>query len=148
MNIEISEILAEKVLEEIQILLKDKTDVQTWTLDTRDAEFEHVLNQALTVVEPSVVMGQELLSQTVNGQSFLYWNLRTQILGSLLQWLMGARNELDTMTEEETKDVPVDLLWLTSKIRQVIPMYNEALNALQEGIQQFQSGAPTEVEAL
>lgn len=142
------EVLSMHAVEEMQSRLRDRLHPQNWTVENRDTELDAIRDTALEIVEESTPLTLALLNKAVDGKPFLYWNLQTQVLGQLIEYLEQARRDLDWLTDEERSETSVDTEWLTQQIRKTLELYQVAQANVDQMIAELKSSSLVETEEV
>jgi len=144
----LDDILGMRALEEMQSRLRELLDPRSWTLENRDAAVEAVTKTALDISAESSPITLQLLTQEIDGKSFLMWNMQTQVLGALIEFLEQARRDLDWLTPEERMEISVDNEWLTTKIRDIVLQYKEAKTRVDQTLTALKSESLVESQEI
>lgn len=144
----VEELIGLRALQEMQSRLQERLDPRTWTIQNRDQELSEIWQTANEIVEESAPVTLQVMQTEIQGKSFLFWNLRVQVMGSLIEFLENARRDLDYLSEEEREAIPVTSEWLTEKIREYIPQYQEAYAQVEQVLNALRDDPLIESEVL
>jgi hypothetical protein len=146
MNLE--DLISFRALDSLQSKLENQLDMKSWSVENRDQQLSTAWEVAQTIVDESAGLSLQLLAKEVDGKPFIYWNLRSQVLGALVDYLRGERELLDKMDAGETAIYPVDYNWLGEQIRKYDQLYAETLTKIETYLNGLKNDTMAEVSEL